>query len=48
MELSVMMDIFTSALPDVAATSQPLVAPENLKCGKCDGEATFSVLINCN
>lgn len=43
-----MMDILTSALPDVAATSQPLVAPENLKCGKYDGEAIFSALINFN
>lgn len=33
-ELPVMLDVFSSALPGVVATGQPLVASENLKCGK--------------
>lgn len=34
-ELSVMMEMFTSALLDVVAIKQTHVAPNNLKCSKC-------------
>lgn len=35
-ELPVLMETCTSALVGYLATSQPLVAPENLKCGECN------------
>lgn len=35
-ELSVMTEKFTSTLLDMVATNQPLVAPEGLKCSKCN------------